>query len=111
MLISLARMSLVFSLVGLPMVSACSSDDGGGDSESFATFEDCFIDHSQEESLPIDKAIAVCCLDHPIGGAEAGMVCGPTAATCTDYVSGELSTDEATNDEIDTGCGEYESQM
>ncbi|MEO8553375.1 MAG: hypothetical protein ABI678_25555 [Kofleriaceae bacterium] len=107
MLVHFARLSLVLSLLALPLVSACGDGDSGDDADAFATLEDCFVDHHDVEMFTVEKAITICCLDHPIGGMEAGMACGPTATTCTDYVDAELDPADATTDEIDAGCADY----
>jgi hypothetical protein len=105
MLVQIARLALVVSLVGLPLVSACG--DGGGDAEAYDTLQDCFTDHHVAEGLSVEKAITICCLDHPIGGMEAGMACGPTATSCSAYVDAELDPADATVDEINAGCDDY----
>lgn len=101
------------TFIALPFVVACGDGgtDNGADADPFATFQDCFDDHHGEEGFTVQKAITICCLDHPIGGNEAGVVCGPTAITCSDYVDANLDPADATTDEIDMGCADYETQM
>jgi len=107
MLVHFARLALVVSLFGLPLVSACGDGGGGGDADPFDTLQDCFDDHHITEGFSVEKAITICCLDHPIGGHEAGMVCGPTADTCTTYVDAQIDPADATTDEIDAACADY----
>lgn len=89
------------------LFAACGGD--GDEEESYANFADCYVDHTVEESLPADEAIAVCCLDHPIAG-EANVVCGESATECTDFVDAEVSeTDDPalTLEDIEAGCDIY----
>lgn len=113
MLVHIARLSLVFSFVGMPLIAACGGDDKG-DSEAFDTFQDCFDDHHEEEMFTIEKAITICCLDHPIGTNAGGVVCGATAATCTTYVTANLDagsgSDAVTAANITAGCNDYITQ-
>ena len=106
----LLTLSLVFGATALgTQLSACGGDDGG--EESFDNFQDCFDDHtSGDESLPTGKAITVCCLEHPISGQDAGVVCGATADTCKTYVTANLAGSDATGDEINAACTDYETQ-
>ncbi len=75
--------------------------------EGFDTFQDCYVDHHEEEALPVGEAIVVCCLDHPIGG-KTGTVCGATAADCVTYIT--ANTTGPTSDEIMAACTDYETQ-
>jgi hypothetical protein len=97
---ALAIVSTVF------LFAAC----GGDDEESFATFQACYDDHANVESLPHDQAIAVCCLDHAIGSSGANVVCGADSAACVTYVTANLTSTSATAAEIMAGCTSYQSQ-
>lgn len=96
-------------LSALIATAACSSSTKA-DADPFDTFQLCFDDHTSTtgDHLPADQAIAVCCLDHPIGGNAAGVVCGTDAASCTTYVTAN-STSIAAAD-ISSGCTEYQTQ-
>jgi hypothetical protein len=87
-------------------IAACG-DDGGGE-EPFDTFQDCFDDHHEEESLPVQEAIVVCCLEHPIAGVTE--VCGANAAACQTYLAANLDTASATSTEVTAACTDYEMQ-
>lgn len=82
---------------------------GGDDEESYATYKECFDDHHNVESLPVDQAITVCCIEHEIGGAAKNTLCGADSAACVTYVTAQLGT-SATSAEIMTGCTTYQSQ-
>ena len=100
--ISLALISCAF------LFAACGGDDSG--SESYPTFQECFDDHHNVESLPAPEAISVCCLEHPIGSNAAGIVCGADSASCTTFVTANLTSTSATSAEITTGCTDYQTQ-
>ena len=89
-------------------VAAC----GGGtvDADPFATFEACFDEHHNVESLTVQHTITVCCLDHPIGSAAAGVVCGTTEAACESYVDANLLATDATAPDITASCTDYINQ-
>lgn len=104
--------SLVISLsVLLPITFAtagCGGDDGG--EEAFDTLQDCFDDHTSTsgEGLPIQQAITVCCLEHPIAGKAPS--CGATAAECNTIVRAGLSAATTTAD-IMAACTDYQTQL
>jgi hypothetical protein len=84
----------------------------GGDSvdaDPFDTFQACYDEHHGMEGLSTVKAIEICCIDHPIGGTAANVVCGDTTATCTTYVTGNLmdSADTMLSADITTACTAY----
>jgi hypothetical protein len=89
---------LLFAL----LLAACH----GHDHDGYATFRDCFDEHTMEESLSVQQAIVVCCLDHPIDGVTE--VCGPTAMTCEDYLYTNLDT--VPGPDVIAACAEYEQQ-
>ncbi len=107
-------MRLLNSLVAASFVIAISACGGEEGEEAFATFADCYVDHAVDEGLAPDEAIAVCCLDHPIGSAgDVNVVCGESALECVDFVDAEVSeTDdpELTLEEIEAGCDIYETE-
>jgi hypothetical protein len=82
------------------MLAAC----GGDDAEAFDTFQDCYTEHHDVESLTVNEAIVVCCIDHPIGGHK-GTVCGTTSADCVTYITGNVTGPTST--EIMSACDEY----
>lgn len=84
-----------FALVSV--LAACHSHD-----EAYATYQACYVDHHEEESLSVSESIIVCCLDHPIEG-DTG--CGTTAAECVTYLTGKVMG--PTSDEIMSACDEY----
>ena len=95
------------SIIGLT-VYACGDGDGG-DHDAFPTFEDCFTDHHVTEMFTIPKAITICCLDHPIGTAAAGVVCGADATSCGTYVTAQLGSAAGSGD-VTSGCTDYVTQ-
>jgi hypothetical protein len=86
-------------------------DGGGEDEEPFDTFQDCFDDHHIEEAFNSADSIAICCLDHPIGGQDANIVCGESAADCEAFVDLELDDQtDVTLPDIEAGCADYISE-
>ncbi len=98
---SLIVSSLLVTALCLP---ACGGSD---DAESFATLQDCYDDHHNEEALPVLEAIAVCCLDHPIAGVSPA--CKDTQAACEAFVDAELDASVSAAD-ITAACADYISQ-
>jgi len=109
MLIHFARLALVFSMFALPVFVACG-DGGGVDADPFDTLEACFTEHHVTEAFTTQKAITICCLDHPIGTNAAGVVCGATAQTCETYVTENLMGSDASGDDINAACTDYVTQ-
>jgi hypothetical protein len=97
------RAALLVSLV------ACG-DSHTTDNDPFATFEDCFTDHHVEEGFDVQKAIVICCIDHPIGSADMNVVCGDTAASCEAYVTANLMGSDAGSADITAACTDYVNQ-
>ncbi len=93
-------------LAAVLLFSACSDDDNGA--EAFDTYQDCYNDHHEEEALPVQEAIVVCCLEHPIAGVTE--VCGQTAADCVTYLGTNLSSTSATQTEVQAACDDYVAQ-
>lgn len=74
------------------------------DHSGYATYQACFDEHVNVESLAVNEAIVVCCLDHPIAGHSPA--CGETAAACVDYLGMNLMQG-ATDAEKTAACDEY----
>lgn len=90
-----------FALAAALLCVACH----GHGHEPYATFQACFDEHTDVESLAINEAIVVCCLDHDIAGTPA-PACGASAAECVTYLSVNL-TAGATVAEKSAACDEY----
>jgi hypothetical protein len=79
----------------------------GHSHDDYASFQSCYDEHIVAEALPINEAIVVCCLDHPINGNETP--CGATAPECVTFLGANLTT-TATSTELETICDEYITQ-
>jgi hypothetical protein len=101
------RTALLASLFAGFALTACGGDDDSGDSEAFDTFQDCFTDHHVEEGFDVQKAITICCIDHPIGGQDANVVCGNDATACEAYVTANLGGSDAGSADITAACTDY----
>jgi hypothetical protein len=96
---------LIASLVTLPLlVTACSDDPK--DADAFDTLQACYDEHANEESLSVQQAIVVCCIDHPIGAAMTHPSCLGTQADCVSHVRAELAATVADAD-IQAACTTY----
>ena len=82
---------------------ACSHDHTH---DEYPTLQACFDEHTVAENLPIQKAIVICCLDHPIAGNSE--VCGADKVSCEAYVRVNLPAVAATD--VTAACADYETQ-
>ena len=111
MVIHLARISLLVAAIAIhASISACGGDDKVVDADPFDTLQACFDDHHGVEGFTVDHAITICCLDHPIGTAAPGVVCGTTQASCETYVGSKLAGSDASGSDITTSCADYITQ-
>jgi hypothetical protein len=99
-------MRFVSAVLFTAFALAGCSDDPKKDAEPFDTYQLCYDDHVGEEHVPVQEAIEICCIDHPIGGAQANTVCGETAATCTTYVTAQVTPALMAAD-ISAACADY----
>jgi hypothetical protein len=104
------RTVLLASLFAGFALTACGGDDEGADNDPFDTFSDCFTDHHVEEGFDVQKAIVICCIDHPIGGQDMNVVCGDTAASCETYVTGQQLGSDVGSADITAACTDYVNQ-
>jgi len=105
---SAAAIALAAALLGA--VAVAPGCGGHADPESYATFQECWTDHSVNESLTPAQSIAVCCLEHPIGGTAENVVCGNDQTACETYVTANLMPADATTAQITAGCADYLTQ-
>jgi hypothetical protein len=112
------RTALIAAAIVAPFALVACGGDDAPDADPFDTFGACYDEHHNTESFDIQKAIVICCLDHPIGGQAAGVVCGSDAASCVTYVStqvgsagsGGSGTTDATSADISAACSDYQTQ-
>jgi len=97
---------LGFSFV-LPLALAACGDSEPMDADPFDTLQACYDDHHVMENLPVQRAIVVCCLDHPIAGVHPS--CKDTQADCVTHVRAELNASVLDAD-ITAACTTYISQ-
>lgn len=92
----------------VPAFAACGSSSPA-DADPFPTFQACYDEHHGTEGFSTQRAIEICCIDHPIGGMKANVVCGATADTCSAYVTMNLMdpNDSTLASDITTACGDY----
>jgi hypothetical protein len=88
---------------------SCGDNGGGGDNDSFDTYQDCYNEHHMTEGFDTPCAIEICCIDHPIGSQAMNVVCGASAATCETYVTANLTdaADPTLTTDIMNACTFY----
>ena len=91
----------------LPLLQIGCSTNKPSDVVPFDTFQACWDDHHVNEGFTVQRAIEICCIDHPIGRTAQNKVCGETDAACQTYVTANLSPGSATAAEVMTACGDY----
>jgi hypothetical protein len=103
-------MRIATPLLVLGLVVSFTPACGGSssmDADPFDTLQACFDEHHGTESLSVQQAIVVCCLDHPIAGVHPS--CDSTQAACVTHVRAELDATVLASD-IDAACTTYISQ-
>jgi hypothetical protein len=107
--LSMIRSSILVSVICSMgwLVVGCSGSSV--DADPFDTFQACYDEHHGTEGLPVVKAIEICCIDHPIGGTAANVVCGTTTASCNTYVTANLmdAADTMLAADITAACTAY----
>ncbi len=76
--------------------------------EAYASYQECFDEHTMKEVLPTKEAIVICCLEHPINGVSP--VCGDIKADCINYLTANLSQTSASTTDVMDACADYISQ-
>ena len=94
-------LSLSFPLI----VAACGGGGDDGDAEPYDTFQLCFDDHHVTEGFDVETSIKICCIDHPIGGQDANVVCGEDQTACETFLGANLTG--ASQTEITNACAGY----
>lgn len=90
---------LVTALLAIPLaLAACHGHDG------FDTLQACYDEHTNVERLPVQDAIVVCCLDHPVQGVNPS--CRDSQADCVAHVDAELDASVSLSD-IQMACTTY----
>jgi hypothetical protein len=73
--------------------------------EAYATYQECFDDHTMKEMLPTQEAIVVCCLEHKINGISPA--CGDTKPDCINYLTINLNQTSASTTTVMDACADY----
>lgn len=108
---------LRLALVIAALIAACGGSSSK-DADPFDTFAACYNEHHNVESFSVQQTITICCIDHPIGGRPANVVCGSDAPACVSYVSmwvgsagsGGSGTADASAADIQAACTDYINQ-
>jgi hypothetical protein len=100
--------ALVAALFVCPLVLVACGGDDEEDAEPFDTLQECYDEHHNTESLSIQKALVVCCLDHPIDGVNPS--CGASQAECVGHIDQEIDSSVSAA-EIDAACVTYIDEL
>jgi len=103
------RTALLASLVTSFAIAACDGTPPA-DNDPFPTFQACFDEHHVTESFPVQQAIVICCISHPIGSADMNVVCGSDAAACDTYVGANLTGSDVGSADVQAACTDYINQ-
>jgi hypothetical protein len=95
---------VIASMFSLPLVFAACGGSDEKDADPFDTLQACYDEHHTEESLPVQQAIVVCCVDHPIAGVHPS--CQDSQAACVAHVRAALDATVTDND-ISAACTTY----
>ena len=103
------KLLIIATLFALPLIhtAGCGNSNSSVDADPFDTYQECWDEHHTEENFSVQRAIEICCIDHPIGGAAANTVCGDTATSYTSYVTSNLVSTEVTSTDISDACTDY----
>ena len=101
--------ALLAAWLAAPLALAACGDNAGNpmDAEAFDTLKACYDEHHNVESLTVQQAIVVCCLDHPIANVHPS--CQNTQADCVSHVRANLDA-SVTDADIAAACMTYISQ-
>ena len=99
--------ALVAAWLAAPLAFAACGDSNKMDADPFDTLQACYDEHHKMESLTVQQAIVVCCLDHPIAGMHPS--CANTQADCMAHVRANLDPSVVDAD-IAAACTTYISQ-
>ena len=99
--------SLFAAWLAAPLALAACGDGDPVDAEPFDTLQACYDEHHDVETLTVQKAIVVCCLDHPIAGVHPS--CANTQADCMAHVRNNLNA-AVTDADIAAACTTYLSE-
>jgi hypothetical protein len=105
MIMRIAKILCTALLVAPLVLTACGDEEEGA--EPFETLLACFDEHHNVESLSIQEAIVVCCLDHPIAGVNPS--CKDVEADCVAHVTTELGS-AVTAGDVQAACTTYLAQ-
>ena len=74
--------------------------------KKYPTYQECFDDKFDKQMVKRIESILECCLDHEIGGAKPPL-CGEDEPACINYLTANLSQDDADIVVQTDACGQY----
>lgn len=100
--------ALFAAWLAVPLALPACGGTSPMDAEPFDTLQACYDEHHNIESLTVQQAIVVCCLDHPISGIHPS--CQNTQADCVSHVRNNLDA-SVTDADIAASCMTYISNQ
>lgn len=92
-------------LASLVLVAACGDDPP----KKYSSYQLCFDDVKNNESLEAPETIVKCCLEHEVMGMPA-PVCGATEPDCINYLTANLKQTDADITVKMQACADYVAQ-
>jgi hypothetical protein len=83
---------------------------GDDPAKKYPTYQECFTDKFEKQMVKRIESILECCLDHEIAGAKP-PICGADAPACINYLTANLSQNDADIVVQTDACSQYESEL
>jgi hypothetical protein len=93
----------------LPVIALAACSSSPSNSDAFATFQACYMEHHITENFSPMCAVEICCISHQIGNTKMNIVCGDTTQTCESYVTANVTdtSDPNLTSDIQMACSNY----
>ena len=85
------------------LLAAC----GGDSAKSYRSYQECFDDKFDKQHKMTNDSIVECCLDHSVGDGAEPPNCGNSDPECINYLTANLSQDDADITVQTSACAEY----
>ena len=85
------------------LLAACGEDSP----KSYRSYQECFDDKFDRQHKMTTESILECCLDHSVGTGSKPPNCGNDDAECINYLTANLSQNDADITIQTTACSAY----
>jgi hypothetical protein len=92
-------------ILAILLLAACSDPAA----KKYTTYQECFDDKFDRQMVKTIESIVECCLDHEIGGAKP-PICGADEPECINYLTANLSQNDADIVVQTDACAQYLSE-